>query len=160
MKINIDASSAHEAVIIMDRMFDAPREVVWAAFTDPKHVVKWYGGHGFSNPVCEMDVRPGGRWRHVMRTPDGKEFSMEFVFVDVVRPEKISWQNVDHGQRSSGPPTCLNIVTFEDHGTRTKWKLVAHFNSIAERDFATKMGFTEMISQGSERLNDVAKALL
>ena len=160
MKINIDASSADDAVILMDRMFDAPREVVWTAFTDPKHVVRWYGGNGFSSPVCDMDVRPGGQWRHTMRTPDGTDFAMVFVFVEVVKPEKISWQHVDHGKRTSGPPTCLNTVTFEDHGARTKWKLVARFNSVAERDFASKMGFTEMISQGSERLNEVAKTLM
>ena len=47
MKIDIDAGSAAEAVIVMSRMFDAPREVVWAAFTDPKHVSKWFGGRGF-----------------------------------------------------------------------------------------------------------------
>jgi uncharacterized protein YndB with AHSA1/START domain len=159
MTIHVDTTSAEEAVILMDRMFDAPREVVWNAFTDPKHVVNWYGGHGFSSPVCEMDVRPGGRWRHTMRTPDGTDFPMEFVYVEVVRPEKISWQNVDHGKRVGGPPTCLNIVTFEDHGSRTKWRLVSRFNSIADRDLAAKMGFTKMISQGSERLNEIVKSL-
>jgi uncharacterized protein YndB with AHSA1/START domain len=160
MKIDIDTSSTDEPVIVMSRMFDAPREVVWTAFTDPKHVVKWYGGDGFSSPVCEMDVRPGGLWRHTMRMPNGMEFAMEFVFVDVVRPEKISWQHIDHGKRTSGPPTCLNIVTFEDHGAQTKWKLVTRFNSIAERDAAANMGHTQIISQGCERLNEVVKALL
>lgn len=157
--IAIDASSPDESVITMERMFDAPREVVWSVFTDPKHVVNWYGGHGFSSPVCEMDVRPGGLWRHVMRTPDGNDFAMEFVFVEVKRPEKISWQNTDHGKRKGGPPTVLNIVTFQDQGARTKWKLVARFNTIAERDFAMKMGFTKMISQGSEKLNDIVKGM-
>jgi len=158
--MNVEANSLHDAVIVMRRIFDAPRDLVWTAFTDPKHVVNWYGGHGFSNPVCEMDVRPGGLWRHTMRAPNGTEFAMEFVFVEVVKPEKISWQNIDHGKRTSGPPTCLSTVTFEDHGAQTKWKLVARFNSIAERDAAANMGFAEMIGQGCERLNDVLKALL
>jgi uncharacterized protein YndB with AHSA1/START domain len=160
MRKDIDTSSSDEAVIFMTRMLDAPREVVWTAFTDPKHVVNWYGGHGFSSPVCEMDVRPGGRWRHVMRTPDGTEFPMEFIFVEVVKPEKISWQDADHGKRTNGPPTRLNTVTFEDHGAQTKWNLVARFNSIADRDAAAKMGITQIVSQGSERLNDVVKALV
>jgi uncharacterized protein YndB with AHSA1/START domain len=160
MKIDIDAGSATEAVIVMSRMFDAPREVVWAAFTDPKHVVNWYGGHGFSNPVCEMDVRPGGLWRHVMRTPDGNEFAMTFVFLEVVKPEKISWRSVDHGERTHGPPSSVNTVTFEDHGGKTKWRLVARFDSFEDRERATKIGFAEKIAEGAERLNDVAKSLL
>jgi uncharacterized protein YndB with AHSA1/START domain len=160
MKTDIDAESTTEAVIVMSRMFDAPREVVWAAFTDPKHVVNWYGGHGFSNPVCEMDVRPGGLWRHVMRTPDGAEFEMTFVFIEVVRPGKISWRSVDHGKRTGGPPSPVNTVTFEDHGPRTKWQLVARFDSFADRHRATEIGFAETIAQGAERLNDVAKSLL
>jgi uncharacterized protein YndB with AHSA1/START domain len=156
--VMINGTSSSDSVITMERMFDAPRDVVWRVFTDPKHVVQWYGGHGFSSPVCEMDVRPGGLWRHVMRNPDGGEFAMEFVFVDVVKPEKISWQNTDHGKRTSGPPTCLNVVTFEDHGKRTKWKLVSHFTTMAGRDAAMKMGFTKMVAQGSEKLNEIVKA--
>ena len=160
MKIDIDAKSATEAVIVMSRVLDAPRNVVWAAFTDPKHVVNWFGGHGFSNPVCEMDVRPGGLWRHVMRTPDGAEYAMTYVFVEVVKPEKISWRKVDHGAQPDGFPSPLNTVTFEDHGNKTKWQLVARFDSIAERDRATQIGFAETIAEGTERLNEVAKTLL
>ena len=59
----IDASSLDEPVVIVTRMFDAPRTLVWDVITDPKHVVHWYGGPGFTNPVCEMDLRPGGVWR-------------------------------------------------------------------------------------------------
>jgi len=51
-----------EAVIVMSRIFDAPRPLVWKAMTEPEHLVQWWGGHGFTNPVCEMDARPGGRW--------------------------------------------------------------------------------------------------
>jgi uncharacterized protein YndB with AHSA1/START domain len=159
MTINIDTSSVDAAVIIMRRTFDAPRDVVWQAFTDPKHVAKWYGGHGFTNPVCEMDVRPGGRWRHTMLTPDGVEYPMEFVYLEVVKPEKLVWQHVDYGKRDGGPPTCINTVTLEDDGKQTKWKLVARFNSFAEREMALKMEFAEMISQGCERFNDVVKAM-
>ena len=160
MNITIDTSSVDEAVIVMTRYFDAPREVVWRAFTDPQHVAQWYGGHGFSSPVCEMDVRPGGRWRHTMRTPDGVEYPMVFVYVEVVKPEKLVWQHADHGTRIGGPPASINTVTLEDHGHRTKWRLVARFASIADRDRAAAMGFTEIIRQGCERFNDVVTALV
>jgi len=161
MTVNIDASAADEPIIVMRRTFDAPRDVVWNVFTDPKHVVSWYGGHGFSNPKCEMDVRPGGRWSHVMRTPDGSEFPIESVFVEVVKPEKLVWQSADFGTGGeAGPRRVRNTVTLEDAGKQTSWKLVALFESIAARDGASKMGFSKMVSQGSEKLNDIVRSLL
>jgi uncharacterized protein YndB with AHSA1/START domain len=158
MKMNV-ASPADEAVIIMTRTFDAPREVVWTAFTTPKHVAKWYGGHGFGNPVCEMDVRPGGLWRHVMRTPDGSEYKMEFVFVEVAKPERLVWKNARDGKPPPGQLNVLNTVTLEEAGAKTEWKLVARFDSLADRDIAVKNGFASVITQGSEKLNDIVKTL-
>jgi uncharacterized protein YndB with AHSA1/START domain len=159
MNMKVEANSLDDAVIIMRRVFDAPRELVWAAITDPRHVTAWYGGRGFSSPVCEMDVRPGGHWRHVMRTPDGSEYKLEFVFLEVIRPERLSWQDINHGKQNMGPPTAVSTVTLEDQGNQTAWKLVVRFNSIAERDLTVKMGFAQMVSEGCERLNDLVKAL-
>lgn len=158
-EITIDAASVDEAVIIMTRMFDAPREKVWECFTRPEHVVKWYGGRGFGNEVLEMDVRPGGLWRHVMHTPNGGEFRMDFVYVEVVKPSRLVWQHVDHGKRVGPPPTCRQAITLEDHGDRTRWTLVSTFSSMADRDFASKMGFAETITQGSDKFNDLVKTL-
>jgi uncharacterized protein YndB with AHSA1/START domain len=153
-------SPADQPIIIMTRTFDAPREVVWTAFTDPRHVAKWYGGHGFANPVCEMDVRPGGRWRHTMRTSDGTDFPMEFVYVEVVRPERLVWKPANHPKPP--PPGQLNVVqtvTLEDAGRQTRWQLVSKFDSIADRDLALNKGFTRVITQGAEKLNDIVKGL-
>ena len=158
MKMNI-ASPVNEAIIVMSRTFDAPREVVWTAFTTPRHVAKWYGGHGFGNPVCEMDVRPGGLWRHVMRTPDGSEYNMEFIFVEVVKPERLVWKNASNGKPPPGQLNVLNTVTLEGAGRKTEWKFVARFESLAERDIAVKKGFATVITQGSEKLNDIVKSL-
>jgi len=158
--MQVEAPSSQEPTIIMHRVFDAPREIVWNVFTDPKHVAKWFGGHGFENPVCEMDVRPGGLWRHVMRTPDGSEFPIEYVFVEVVRPEKLVWQDRDHGKRpAGGPPTSVSTVTLEDAGKQTRWTFVARFASVADRDHAAKMGFSHTITEGCEKFNEIAKAL-
>jgi uncharacterized protein YndB with AHSA1/START domain len=162
MNMKTEQASIDEPIVVMSRTFDAPRDLVWRVFTDPKHVAIWYGGHGFSSPTCEMDVRPGGSWRHVMRTPDGTEYSFEFVFIEVVAPEKIVWENADHAKRREGfPPTCRNTVTFEesDERRKTKWKLVARFHTLADRDAALRSGFTTMVTQGSEKLNAIVKAL-
>jgi uncharacterized protein YndB with AHSA1/START domain len=75
-----------ETTIVMSRVYDAPRQLVWQAMTQPKHIRRWWGGPGFTNPVCEMDVRPGGLWHHVMRFPDGHELQLDFVFLEVEPP--------------------------------------------------------------------------
>jgi uncharacterized protein YndB with AHSA1/START domain len=145
--------------IIMGRVYDAPRLLVWEAMTQPRHVRQWWGGPGFSNPVCEMDVRPGGLWNHVMRFPDGKELHMNFVFLEVEPPSRLVWQHVDHGTRGAGPPTCLTTVTLEDLGKHTRWRMVAEFNSIAEREAAVAMGFSGPIEASNSRLVEYLKTM-
>ena len=100
----IDASSLDEPVVIVTRMFDAPRTLVWDVITDPKHVVHWYGGPGFTNPVCEMDLRPGGIWRHVMQAPNGAQFTINSVFLEVVEPERRVWKTIKDENRKPAPP--------------------------------------------------------
>jgi len=152
--------SADEATIVMSRIYDAPRDVVWEAITEAKHVAQWWGGTGFTNPVCEMNVRPGGLWRHVMRFPDGHELKMNFVFLEVEKPKRLVWQSTDHGQRSEGHPTSVITITLEDMGDRTMWKMVARFHSTAERDAAIAIGFSKPIEASSDRLVDYLKELI
>lgn len=152
--------SADEPIITLTRVFDAPREKVWLAFTTPEHVVRWYGGHGFANPLCEMDVRPGGHWRHVMRAPDGGEIAIHSVFLEVVKPERIAWQDIDFETRpAGGNPASRHVVTFGDLGTRTRWTSVARFRSFAGRDAAQAIGFAPTIAEGALRLETVARTL-
>jgi uncharacterized protein YndB with AHSA1/START domain len=150
---------ADEAVIVMTRIYDAPRDLVWEAMTEARHVAQWWGGPGFSNPVCEMEVRPGGLWRHVMRFPDGHELHMKFVFVEVDPPKQLAWRDVGHDRHKEGPPSCLITVTLEEMGEQTKWKMVARFNSITERDAALAMGFIRPIAASNDRLVDYLRSL-
>src|ERR1700722_7233031 len=76
-------------IVILTRLFDAPRDLVFKAWTDPKHLAQWFGPHGFTNPVCEVDLRPGGIWRHVMRGPDGNDYPMISIFQEVLPPERL-----------------------------------------------------------------------
>ena len=64
-----------EPTLTIERTFKAPRELIWKMFSDPFHLVHWWGPKGFTNPVCELDFRVGGRWYHVMRGPDGRDFA-------------------------------------------------------------------------------------
>jgi uncharacterized protein YndB with AHSA1/START domain len=146
--------------IVMSRVYAAPRSIVWAAMTEPAHVRQWWGGPGFTNPVCEMDLRPGGLWKHVMRFPDGVELQLNFVFVDIEAPSRLVWKHVDHGQRREGPPTCVTTVTLEDLGDKTRWQMVAEFSSIADRAAALAIGFTKPIEASTLRLTDYLPRML
>jgi uncharacterized protein YndB with AHSA1/START domain len=148
----IDMSAADRPIITITRDFDAPRELVWQAITDPKQVAMWYGGPGFTNPVCEMDLRPGGTWHHVMQAPNGARFTINSVFEEIVEPERLVWRTIKDPNRNPPPPTSLNTITLEARGQQTRWKLVTLFDSIADRDLAAKMGFAQMISMGTDRM--------
>ena len=148
----IDVSAVDRPVIIITRDFDAPRELVWKAITDPKQVAMWYGGPGFTNPVCEMDLRRGGAWHHVMQAPNGTRFTIKSVFEEIVEPERLVWRTIKDPDRNPPPPTSLNTITLETRGQQTRWKLVTLFDSIADRDLSAKMGFGQMISMGTDRM--------
>jgi len=151
MKPIIDSTSTEEPVVVMTRVFDVSREVVWEALTTPEHVARWFGGHGFSSPVCEMDLRPGGIWRHVMRAPDGSEFPVNSVFVEIVEPERLVWKS--HRKVSATEISeVTHTVTLESLEGKTRWKLVARFATFADRDISVKMGFAQIVGQGVERL--------
>jgi uncharacterized protein YndB with AHSA1/START domain len=127
------AESATEREIVLSRVFDAPREMVWNAWTDPKQVALWWGPKGFSTTIEVMDVRPGGVWKHVMHGPDGTDYPNESVFLDVLRFERIVYTLT--GGRRGGPVVHMEkLVTFEDvaGGTLVTMRLV--FPSAEARD--------------------------
>ena len=109
-KQNITANEKRE--IVITRTFDAPRERVWQAWTDPKQIVKWWGPTGFTNTLYEMDVNPGGVWRHMMHGPDGTDYPNKVVYSEVVKPERLVYSLGDGVEGSS----CQFhvTVTFEE----------------------------------------------
>jgi len=159
MTATIDLSATDRPVIVITRDFDAPRELVWIAITDPQQVAVWYGGPGFTNPVCEMDLRPGGAWHHVMQAPNGTRYTIDSIFEEIVEPERLVWRTVKDPNRNPPPPTSLNTITLEDRGNQTRWKLVTLFDSFADRDMSAKMGFGQMISMGTDRMAAHLKTL-
>jgi uncharacterized protein YndB with AHSA1/START domain len=141
-----------EPTIVMTRVYDAARALVWAVTVDPSHVRQWWGGAGCTNPVCEMDVRVGGLWKHVMRFADGHEIRLDFVFLEVDPPARLAWENIDHGRRRSMPPSSRITVTLDELGARTRWTMVARFLSMEERDAALGHGFSGPIAASADRL--------
>ena len=105
--------------IVSARVFDAPRDVVFGAFSDPRQLAQWWGPKGFTNTFQEFDLRPGGAWRFVMRGPDGTDYPMAKDFIDVARPERVVFQHLDPVHRFT------MTMTFSDLGGRTHvtWRM-------------------------------------
>jgi len=117
-----------ERLLVIARLIDAPRELVFKAWTNPKHVARWWGPDGFTNPVCEMDARPGGALRIVMRAPDGAEYPMSGVFLEVVEPERLVFTNIAEDEHGAAFIEGLTTVTFEECDGKTK--LVLHTKAV------------------------------
>ncbi len=122
--------------LVITRIFDAPREVVWKAWTDPKQMAQWWGPHNFTNPVCEMDVRPGGAILIYMKGPDGPANPMKGVFQEVVRLEKLVFTtSAFHDEKGNPGIETLNTVTFTEQNGKTTVKLESRFTR-AKPEFA------------------------
>jgi uncharacterized protein YndB with AHSA1/START domain len=109
-----------EQELVLTRVFDAPRELVFKAWTDPKRVAQWWRPRGFTNPVCELDVRPGGAIRIHMRGPDGTVYPMTGVYQEVVEPERIVFTSAALDAEGNALFELLTTVTFAEQGGKTK----------------------------------------
>ena len=153
---NPAAALANERTVSFTRIFDAPRELVFKAWTDPKHLAQWWGPKGFTNPVCEVDARPGGAIWIVMRAPDGAEYPMKGVFREVAPPERLvfSATAVDHdGTRHLEE---LTTVTFAEHHGRTTLTLRAHAVGFSPQAPFMLQGMEQGWSQSLDRLAALA----
>jgi len=129
--------------LVITRIFDAPRRIVFKAWSEPEHLMRWWGPHGFTCPVCEMDFRVGGRWRFCMRSPEGAEEWQQGVYREIVEPERIvfsyAFEDVNGVSGLSGwKPGHQTTVTviFSDHeGNKTKLTVrQTNFDAVAVRD--------------------------
>ena len=146
------ATNASERELIITRVFDAPREVVFRAWTEPEHLKQWWGPRGFTNPVCEVDLRIGGAWQIVMRAPDGVEYPGGGVYREIIRPERLVFSNSALDKDGNPIIDGLTTVTFADHGGKTK--LTLQTRAAALVSYAARMldGMEAGWSQSLERL--------
>lgn len=154
MTSSIVTTPAGEPIILIERIFDAPRALVFRVVTDPFHLAQFHGPHGVTNTISEMDVRPGGYWRQVMRFPDGSEYPLTNVYLDVAEPERLVYRDAPHGstdELADLPPAVLvTSFFFDDLGGKTRLRAQARVTSLAARLGA--MGFAEAMCQGNEKL--------
>ncbi len=148
-------SSTTDREIVITREFAAPRELVWEAMTNPKHVVNWWGPRGFSTTIETMDFRVGGIWKHVMRGPDGVNYPNHSVFKEIVTPECIVFSQ--GGRREGGPGVSfVSTWSFEKLAAdKTRVTIRMVFPSASERDLVVKeFGAIEGGKQTLERLGE------
>ncbi len=109
-----------ERTVTLTRVFDAPRELVWRAWTDPKHLGQWFGPRGFSSSLPELDVRVGGALRIVMHGPDGNDYPMKGVFREVKPLERLVFSNIAINNDGNHLLEGETTVTLEVQGSKTK----------------------------------------
>jgi len=146
-----------ERSVVITRVFDAPRELVFKAWTDPVHLAQWWGPRGFTNPVCEVDLRIGGALRIVMRAPDGAEHSMVGVFREIDPPARLVFDNIATDRDGKVLLEGLTTVTFAEQGAGGT-KLTVESRAVARVDFASRMlegmdaGWTQSIDRLGEHV--------
>jgi len=141
--------------LTLRRRFLAPRELMWRMFSQPQHLVRWWGPRGFTNPVCQIDFRVGGHWHHVMRGPDGREYPTDSTFIEIVPHERITYRNAEPKGEVWGdnpPPSFIRTLTFANDAGATLLTLHARFESFEQRDGARRRGFVEGTLESYDKL--------
>jgi uncharacterized protein YndB with AHSA1/START domain len=149
---NIMSKEVHE--LELTRVFDAPRELVFKMWTDPKRVAQWWGPRGFTNPVCELDVRPGGAIRIHMRGPDGTVYPMTGFYQEVVEPERIVFTSAALDADGNPMFEVLTTVTFAEQGDKTKQILLARVIKTTTQAAPYLKGMEAGWTQSLERLGE------
>ena len=148
MKVVADPGT-HE--IVITRSFDAPRELVFKAFTDADAVRQWWGLNSTETIVDQLEARPGGRWRFVQRDGDGNEFGFHGVYHDLQAPERIVYTFEFEGMPGH---VLLETLVFEDQDGRTQMTDTSVFQSVADRDGMLQSGMESGAAESMDRLDE------
>ena len=143
-----------EREIRMTRLFGAPPHLVWEAMSRPEHIREWWGrlGDGYSVPVCEVDLRPGGRWRFVNRHPTG-EAAFHGIYRELDPPRRAVYTEIFEAF-----PDVESVVTtlLDDEGGKTRMTVTASYPSAEVRDMVLKTGMERGAALSYDRLEEVA----
>jgi uncharacterized protein YndB with AHSA1/START domain len=130
--------------LVLERVVDVPRELMWKAWTTPEHLLPWFCPKPWTTIDCEIDLRPGGIFRSVMRSPEGKEFPNVGCYLEVVPFERLIWTDaLLPGYRPSAEPFMTAVLTFEPSGKGTRYTATAIHRDEAGRKKHEEMGFHE-----------------
>jgi uncharacterized protein YndB with AHSA1/START domain len=146
------AKPAPTGELTIVRVFDAPRALVFAMWTEPRHLAQWWGPKDFTNPVCEVDLRVGGMLRIVMRSPEGNRHPVKGIFREIVAPEKLVFTNDAIDEEGHLLLEGLTTVTFAEKNGKTEMTL--HTRVVGVAEIAAQMigGMNEGWTQSIDRL--------
>jgi uncharacterized protein YndB with AHSA1/START domain len=162
-KNNVIEERKKQAIVIV-RVFNVPRELVWKAWTDPEHFKQWWGPKDFTSPFCEMDFRVGGKYLNCMRSPKGRDYWSAGVFKEIIPLEKIVYTDsfsdekgnvvpaTYYGMNADFPLEMLVTVTFEDLGGRTKMTLEHTGIPVGPHSEGAQQGWNESLDKLAESL--------
>ncbi|OOC54980.1 MULTISPECIES: SRPBCC family protein [Nocardiopsis] len=138
--------------IVVTRSFDAPRDVVYKAMTEPEYLARWWGLKESETVIDRADVRPGGSWRFVERMPDGQEHGFHGVVHDAVAPERFVWTFEYEGMPGH---VCLETTTLEERDGRTLYTSVTVFQTVEDREGMVQSGMEYGLRQSMEALDEL-----
>ncbi|RTR34083.1 SRPBCC domain-containing protein [Robertmurraya yapensis] len=151
-------------VLILEREFDAPKELVFKAFSEPEHLKQWWGPRGWTVPVCNVDFRPGGVWHYCMKCVDenqGDFFGMESwgkgVYEEIIQDEKIVYRDYfsdAEGNEAEGMPSTRVTLLFEEQDGKTKLINRAEYDSSEALKTVLDMGMEQGITETWDRLEE------
>jgi len=153
--------------LVLERVVDVPRELVWKAWTTPEYLMKWFTPEPWKTVECEIDLRPGGLFRTVMRSPEGVDHPNIGCYLEVVENEKLVWTDaLEQGYRPSNKPSaCLfdfyfpAVISLEHHKGGTKYTVIALHSSEEGRQKHEEMGFHEGWGTALDQLVAFVKTL-
>jgi len=150
--------------LVLERSVDVPPELVWMAWTVPEHIKKWFTPAPWMTVDCEIDLRPGGIFRTVMRSPEGQEINNIGCFLEIVPVRKLVWTvALKPGYRPANPsfdvPAFTAIILIEPHGKGTRYRAIALHKDEADRDAHDRMGFSDGWGKALDQLVAHAKTI-
>ncbi len=144
--------------LVFERVFDAPRDLVWNVMTDPERVTRWWGPHDHTATVVEMDVRVGGTWRWISHGPDGQDVPFKGEYLEVEPPERLVQTEI-FDVPGFDDKAAINTLTLEALGSKTKLVARSHFPSVEDLEGALATGMVGGALETYDRLADeIAKA--
>ncbi len=152
---NVETTAKSEREMTAMRVFDAPPELVWKVWTDPKHIAQWWGPNGFRTTTDVMNVRPGGLWRFVMHGPDGRDYKNKIVYLEVEKPKRLVYKHA--GDEETEPVNFHVTVTFSEKGGKTQLSMRSVFPSAEElarvvKEYKADEGLTQTLNRLREYL--------
>jgi len=149
-----------DAVMVLHRVFDAPRELMFEMFTRPEHLAQFWGPKAMRNTACTVDLRVGGAFRVEMQGPDGKVYPATGIYREITPPERIVYAATTADDNPCGaglPPRSVVTISFADLGGKTRLTVHAQLQSRAAVEAAIASGFNRGWTDSFERLEELLR---